>query len=283
MQDERNADLPIGADGRAYHLGMCPGDIPPYVLLVGDPERARHIAATELNTTTLRGSARYPAYVGFRNGVKIAVVAHGIGGTSLVTLLYDLFLCGGRRFIRIGSSSALIERANIGDVLVWDGAYNCDGVSTLFGVGDGQIVLATRTVSGMLRDVAEEREVPCHFGVGVTTNDFMYGQARPGLIGTVSSHIEARHQRHLEQGVIGYEMELSALFACCQAHEGLDPLNTGTPWRLEYGGVTAVFANRRKPNAPLREGAGVQHAIRIAVQAMMELHWAEPMEGALTK
>ena len=46
-----DADLPIGADGRIYHLGLKAGELAPRIITVGDETRAK-IMAEKLDADT---------------------------------------------------------------------------------------------------------------------------------------------------------------------------------------------------------------------------------------
>ena len=43
-QEFESAEQVRDAAGRQYHIGLAPGEVAPWILMVGDPKRARRVA-----------------------------------------------------------------------------------------------------------------------------------------------------------------------------------------------------------------------------------------------
>lgn len=98
-------------------------DIAKTVLMPGDPLRAKFIAETYLDDYKLVNSIRNMyAYTGFYKGVKITVMASGMGIPSIGIYSYELYdKYNVDNIIRIGSMGAYSDSLNLYDtVLVLD-------------------------------------------------------------------------------------------------------------------------------------------------------------------
>jgi len=81
MEKEKKvlADKPIFEGGKQYHIEARPGDLSPYVLLPGDPERAKRIAETWDEYRLIAAHRQYYSYRGKFKGADISVTSTGIG------------------------------------------------------------------------------------------------------------------------------------------------------------------------------------------------------------
>ena len=71
------------SDEREYHIGIAPREIPPLVLLPGDPDRARLIAEQFFdNPEEIAKKREYWSFKGEYKGVPVAVCSTGIGCPS---------------------------------------------------------------------------------------------------------------------------------------------------------------------------------------------------------
>lgn len=264
------ADQPTAADGeREYHLHTKPGDIAPYCLLVGSPERAEMIADQYFASPRLVGDHRgLKSFTGTcrsgrslpptMNDVPISVVTTGMGAPSLGIVLPEAYRCGARMFIRVGSCSALRAEAKPGDVVIVTGAMRLEGASRSWAPIEYPAFADHQIVAALIRSSWRVRSSSTLIGVEATTDDFNEGQGRPNLDGVLLAESEARHKRILELNVACYSMEASALFVWCATHGG------GIP----AGAINAVYGNRITNEFRV---AGDELAARFAVEAIEEL------------
>ena len=74
------------------HNDANPGEIAERIVLVGDPNRAKHMAETYLQDAVLVNKTRCAyCYTGTYEGVRVSVMAVGMGGPSM--LIYATELC----------------------------------------------------------------------------------------------------------------------------------------------------------------------------------------------
>ena len=104
----------------SIHIEAKPGEIADFVLLPGDPLRAKHIAETLLENavcyTKVRGMF---GFTGYYQDKKISVQGTGMGLPSHMIYVSELINdYGAKTLIRIGTCGGLIESVKIRDVVL---------------------------------------------------------------------------------------------------------------------------------------------------------------------
>jgi uridine phosphorylase len=229
------ASAPLTLDDRQYHLHTKKGDIAPFCLLVGDPDRATLIASELLDRPKLVGDHRgLRSYTGAYGSIPVSVVTHGIGSPSLGTVLPEAYDSGARMFVRVGTCGALMEEAQLGDMIIVDHALRLEGASLSWAPPDFSADADPRVVAALVN--AAKTLYPKRYFVGTeaTTDCFREGQGRPNTEGVLTKRAEQIHEQVLARGAICYSMEASALFVWCATHWG------GIP----CGALNAVIGNR---------------------------------------
>ena len=117
------------------HINAKPGDFGKTVLMPGDPLRAKFIAETFLENPVLVNNVRgVQGYTGTYKGVKVSVMASGMGMPSIGIYSHELYnVFGVENILRVGSAGALQEgvrlydlvgcRYHVGNVLSSDAFY----------------------------------------------------------------------------------------------------------------------------------------------------------------
>ena len=86
-----SGDLPLMPDGKVYHLHLCPGELAPNVLVVGDPGRVPKIATSCLNSVEIDREHRgLRTITGVTDGLRISIVTTGMGTGSEEIVLQEL-------------------------------------------------------------------------------------------------------------------------------------------------------------------------------------------------
>ncbi len=114
------------------HIRCKMGDVGKFVLIPGDPGRARRIAERLENTTLISQNREFTVFSGYLNGVKVSVCSTGIGGPSASIALEELIKVGATHFIRVGSAGARQENIPIGSLVIATAAYRGDGTSQAY-------------------------------------------------------------------------------------------------------------------------------------------------------
>ena len=192
------------------HTGAQPGDIAPTVLLPGDPLRARWIAETFLDDARCYSEVRgMYGFTGSWNGTPVSVQGSGMGQPSMA--IYVNELCTDydvQSIVRVGSCGAVTDRVGVRDVIIASGACTDSSMNRIAFHG---IDYAPVADFGLLRGAVEAAEArdgsPFHVGL-IFSSDSFY-PARPELLGEM-----------VKYGVLGVEMEASALYTLAAKHDG---------------------------------------------------------------
>jgi purine-nucleoside phosphorylase len=191
------------------HIGAKPGQIAPVVLLPGDPRRAQWIAETFLDDATCYSDVRgMLGFTGTWQGTQVSVQGSGMGQPSMAIYVNELF----REYdvatiIRVGSCGGLAEKVAIRDILIASGACTDSSMNRITFEGLDYAPVAD---FGLLRAAVEaaeagDREAAVHVGL-IYSSDSFYA-SRPELM-----------TRMVDYGVLGVEMETSALYTLAAKH-----------------------------------------------------------------
>jgi uridine phosphorylase len=227
-----DVDLPRNRQGRYYHLDCGPGDLAPYILTCGDPERSRRIARSFDHVALRRKNREFLTFTGAYHDIPISVIATGIGAAASAIAVVEAAQCvAPATFIRLGSTGALQDYINLGDLVITSEARREENTSHCYAPSKIK-ASAHPQVLAALREAAAALAVPHHVGVTCTTPDFFAGQGRivPGFP-TLEPNKVARLSR---AGVLNLEMEMSAYLTLAQ----VSTLN------LWAGGACVVVNNR---------------------------------------
>ena len=102
------------------HINAPAGAFAKTVLLPGDPKRAKYIAEKFLQDAELVNDVRgVQGYTGYYKGIKVSVMASGMGMPSMGIYSYELFNAYDvQNIIRVGSIGSINEDVNLKDIVV---------------------------------------------------------------------------------------------------------------------------------------------------------------------
>ena len=151
-------------------LNVDSEDIPELVMVVGDPDRA-HRAAGFLDRAAELGSHReYVTLAGYRRGVRVGVVSHGVGAAGAAVCFEELIKAGVRRVIRAGSCGGMQDDVTDGHLVIVTGAVRSDGFTEQI-VPAGHPALASADVIAALRRASADAP-GIHEGLTLTSAVF---------------------------------------------------------------------------------------------------------------
>ena len=189
------------------HIGARPGDFGQTVLMPGDPLRSKFIAENFLTDPVLVNNVRgVQGYTGTYDGVRVSVMASGMGMPSIGIYSWELFtVYGVENILRIGSAGALADELQLRDIVIaqgactdssWAGQYHLPG--TFAPIADFRFL---RTCV----DIAEEMGARYQVG-NLLSSDRFYGDD-----GGVPEALQA-NLSWKKMGVMAIEMEAAALY-----------------------------------------------------------------------
>ena len=183
------------------HIGASPDQIAPYVLMPGDPYRARWIAETFLEDPVQYNDVRgMLGYTGSYKGVRISTQGSGMGQPSIGIYAHELFAeYDVQAIIRVGTCGGLSEAVTVRDVVLGVAA-STDSAMNRPRFGDVTFAPAADfELARIAADVAQERLLPMVAG-GLFSSDQFYNP-NTTIAKTLAGY-----------GVLGVEMEAAALY-----------------------------------------------------------------------
>jgi uridine phosphorylase len=224
--------IPKNARGRFYHLDCAPGELAPYILTCGDPDRAQRIARRLTRVDMRRKNREFLTYTGIYQNILVSVMATGIGAPASAIAVVEAANCVTPvTFIRLGTCGALQGYIAVGDLVITESARRDENTSQAYAPADF-VPQAAPAIVAALKEAAEVLEVRHHVGLTCTTADFYAGQGRvaPGFP-TLDPHKVARLS---QAGVLNLEMEMAAYLT----------LAAVSTYPIRAGGVCLVLNNR---------------------------------------
>jgi uridine phosphorylase len=195
---------------RQYHIDLAPGEVADYVLLPGDPDRSDRIAGMLDEVEVHRRHREFNSVTGMHRGLRISVIATGIGTDNVEIVLAETLAIAERppTFIRIGSCGVLRDDIELGDLVITTGAVRLESTTGYY-VEEGYPAVAHYTAVAALLEAAARTGLPAHVGLTATAPGFYGPQGRP--IPQLPIRFPDLAERMARQGVVNFEMEASAV------------------------------------------------------------------------
>ena len=135
------------------HLHAEPGDYAPVVLLPGDPNRAKRIAARfdggPDRARLVNEHRGLLGYTGTVDGVPVSVQTTGMGTPTTSIVVEELLNLGVETFIRVGTCGGFLH-LDTGDVLVASAAVASSGIGPILGFNEPTAPTADHDVTNAL-------------------------------------------------------------------------------------------------------------------------------------
>lgn len=231
------------------HIHAEPGEVAPFVLLPGDPKRARFIAETFFDDPELYTDHRgMLGFTGTYKGVPVSVQTTGMGTPSLAITVEELIRLGAQTLVRVGTAGIISGDIEPGELIIATGAVPNDGTTRQYLNGASYAPVADYSIVRALVDTAARGGKKVHTGL-IQTEDAFYA--------TQPEHVAELDER----GVLAIEMEASALFMLGKL-------------RRVRTGCALVASNRiGDPQlvAPEILQDGVSHMTSVALEAALQL------------
>ncbi|NLY73117.1 MAG: purine-nucleoside phosphorylase [Tissierellia bacterium] len=196
-----------------YHIEAPEGAVAEFVLLPGDPLRAKFIAENFLEDAvqynTVRGML---GFTGYYKGKKVSVQGTGMGMPSAGIYIHELInVYGCKKLVRIGSCGGIGRKVKLRDVIIGMSACtNSKLVSRRF-YGNTYAPTSSFELLYKAYNLAIEKKVPVHVGSLLSSDNFY-------------EDTEEDVMRWAEYGVLGVEMEAAELLTQAAKYEDVQAL-----------------------------------------------------------
>jgi DeoD family purine-nucleoside phosphorylase len=234
-----------------FHIKCEKREISEYVILVGNPQRAKKISSLLESSVLVNENRGLFVYTGFYKETRITVATTGMGSPSTAIVLEELANLGGKVFIRVGSAGGIDPKLDVGNVVIATGSIRDDGTSPLYlrssfpAVPNFDVLEAMITVGKKINENIE-------YGVVIAEDAFYIPYSTEEM------------ERFVKSGVKAIEMESGCVFIVSQYRN----VKAGAIFALDGN----VALNKIKP-----EGAeeiykkGETVAIQIGLESLYTL------------
>ena len=177
------------------------------VLLPGDPLRAKFIAENFLENPVLVNNVRgVNGYTGWYKGVKVSVMATGMGMPAMGIYSHELFnFYGVENIIRVGSAGSIQEHIHLYDLVIGQGACTDSNFAAQFHLPGQFAPIASWELVREAVAAAEAAGAVYHVG-NLNSSDVFYGD-HVGVPEGLDSVYGLK-----KMGVMALEMEAAALY-----------------------------------------------------------------------
>ncbi len=166
------------------------------VLMPGDPLRAKFIAENFLENPVLVNNVRgIQGYTGEYKGVKVSVMASGMGMPSIGIYSYELFkFFGVQNIIRVGSAGAISEDVKLKDIVVGIGASTNSNFQSQYGLKGNVAPVCNFDLLNAVNTASENENINIKVG-SLYSSDTFYDDTTPakewGKVGCLAVEMEA--------------------------------------------------------------------------------------------
>jgi uridine phosphorylase len=246
-----------------FHLGLTKARLRGARLAIvpGDPARSPRIAELMQNPQALASHREFNSWLGELDGKPVVVCSTGIGGPSTSIAVEELAQLGVRIFLRVGTTGAIQEHIEVGDVLVTTASVRLDGASYHFAPAAYPAVADFDCTTALVA-AARASGARVHVGITASSDTFYPGQER---YDTYSARVNREWAGSMREWqalkVMNYEMESATLLTMCAA------------LGLKAGMIAGVIVNRTQQEIPNAEKMKrVEHtAVNVVVDAARRL------------
>lgn len=219
------------------------------VLMPGDPLRAKFIAENFLMDAKLVNNVRgIQGYTGFYKGVKVSVMASGMGMPSIGIYSYELYkYFGVQNIIRVGSAGAISSEAKLGDIVIGIGACTNSDFMSQYGLRGHIAPVASYELLQNATKAGEHLKASALVG-SLFSSDTFYDDTSPAV-------------NWGKMGCLAVEMEAAALYLTAM-RLGMRALAVCTISDLVYPPYDSLEADMRE--------RGFSKMIELALETAIE-------------
>ena len=185
------------------HINATPADFGQTVLMPGDPLRSKYIAEHFLENPVLVNNVRgVQGYTGLYKGVRVSVMASGMGMPSIGIYSRELFE---NYDVRIGSAGAIQPDINLKDIVMAMGASMDSNYQEQFHLLGTFAPICSFEMLRAASTAAEELGAVYHVG-NILSSDFFYDDDE-GVPDALNPK-----KNWQKMGIMAIEMESAALY-----------------------------------------------------------------------
>jgi purine-nucleoside phosphorylase len=192
----------------SFHIGAKKDEIAEIVLLSGDPLRAKHIAENYLDNVHEYNKVRNMlGFTGYFQGTKVSVQGSGMGLPSTAIYTHELIHeYSVKTLIRLGTAGSLQPDVEVGDIILAMSASTDSNMNQMLFQGRDYAPTADFGLLQATYETSKRLNIPVKVG-GILSTDTFY------------SDNSERYKIWTEHGVLGVEMESTAIYTIAAANQ----------------------------------------------------------------
>ncbi|WP_458187464.1 nucleoside phosphorylase [Haladaptatus sp. NG-WS-4] len=237
------------------HLLVDEGDLNDVALIPGDPGRVDRIAAQCDSSEVVSENREYKVVNAEYEGVPLTICSTGIGCPSATIAIEEMEAVGVETVIRVGTTGALQEDIEIGDMVVATGAAKDEGTTRRY-EKDTYPAVPDYDVLSALVDSSEANDEDVHVGP-IASDDAFYAETDE----YVTDWEEAN--------ILSVEMEAAAVFSIARRKGMRSGAICTVDGNLVKG--TQKGTDTEDDELPEKARNNVERAIRISLDAVVAL------------
>lgn len=256
MADKKvRADAPTDGEDRVYHLRLRKGEIPPYVVITGDPANTEKIASLWSDSKQLAYNREYRTFSGSYDGLPLATTSTGIGCQSAELVINELLKVGGTTLIKVGTVSSIDPNLNLGDLVIPMASMRKGGTADLYVQSDFPAFADIFIVKALMK-ACHNLNYKYTFALNYSVSSFYIGQGRhltedgSGYWPTWANHLIEDLQT---ARISTIDMDTAGEFIVSYLHE------------MRIGAILTV--NNDRLNDTWGDNGGFEKAARVASEA----------------
>lgn len=237
------------------HLLVEEGELEDIALIPGDPGRVDRIAGQCDTSEVVAENREYKVVNAEYDGVPLTICSTGIGCPSAAIAVEEMERVGVETVIRVGTTGALQEGIEIGDMIVATGAAKNEGTSKRYENVEYPAVPDYNVLSALV-DSAEANDEDVHVGP-IASDDAFYAET--------DEYVEDWEAANM----LSVEMEAAAVFSLAR-RKGM---RSGAICTVDGNLVEGTQKGETDEGEELPEKAknNVERAINIALDATVAL------------
>ncbi|WP_135823952.1 nucleoside phosphorylase [Halorussus ruber] len=236
------------------HLLVEAGDLNDIALIPGDPGRVDRIANLCDSSEVVAQNREYKVVNAEYEGTPLTICSTGIGCPSAAIAVEELENVGVETVIRVGTTGALQEGIEIGDMIIATGAAKNEGTSKRYEDVEYPAVPDYDVLTSLV-DSAEANDEEVHVGP-IASDDAFYAETEE----YVADWEEAN--------ILSVEMEAAAVFSLTRRRG----MRAGAICTVDGNLVEGTQKGETEDEElPEKAKNNVERAIRISLDAVVEL------------
>lgn len=259
---------------KLYHINAKQGDLAGRsIFLCGSDERAHQIATHFTGLQIQQNTRGHHLYLGnLMNNEQLipaAAISTGMGCPSEDIILNELYLAGGRIFLRIGTAGSLQpQQIKVGDIVVATAAVRDEDTSKNYIMSEYPAIASLPMLNAIAKAVHFlHLESNVYTGIVHTKASFYAREMHQSLLSENDRYLTTLHQA----GVLATEMECSHLFVLASLYGHREKKDFHHE-EIQCGAILAIVGDQEPITNTEKSKSGINKAIALGILAIKYLY-----------